>query len=119
MSYALRTSKQEVSAKKEIFLAPGINSFCVDKFGHYDLTFLGCHSYDASTPKSFKTGEESAIIVNAIKHRNGVRILSDINTAFKVLIEYDNGEKKYVNFAEEPTKINGKFHCFLFIVKGD
>lgn len=109
MSYALRSTKSEESISKEIFLAPGINSFCVDKFGTYDLTFAGCHTYDSSTPKSFKTGEEKPVKVNAAKHRNGVRILSDIKSTFKVQVEAENGEKNVIAFTEESTKVNGKF----------
>lgn len=109
MSYALRTTKSEESVSKEIFLAPGINSFCVDKFGHYELSFSGCHTYDASTPKSFKTGEEKPVTVNAAKHRNGIRILSDIRSSYKVLIEFENNVKKDIVFTEESTKVNGKF----------
>lgn len=107
MSYAFRSAGE--SNSKEIFLAPGINSFCVDKFGHYDLSFSGCHTYDASTPKSFKTGEERPVSVNAVKHRNGVRILTDIKSIYKVLVETENGEKNVIVFEEDATKINGKF----------
>lgn len=109
MSYAFRSAKSEEAASKEIVLAPGINSFCVDKFGHYDLSFSGCHTYDSSTPKSFKTGVSSPVSVNAVKHRNGVRILSDIKSTFKVLVESEHGEKNVVAFTEESTKVNGKF----------
>lgn len=110
MSYGLRTTaKSEKPTTKEIFLAPGINSFCVDKFGTYDLSFSGCHTYDAATPKSFKTGDEKPVIVNAAKHRNGVRILSNIKSTFKVLVEVENGQSTHITFTEEPTKVNGKF----------
>lgn len=109
MAYVFRSSKPEESTAKEIFLAPGINSFCVDRFGYYDLSFSGCHSYDSTTPKSFKTGEEKPVTVNAVKHRNGVRILSDIKSAFKVLVESETGDKNVVTFTEESTKISGKF----------
>lgn len=109
MTYVFRSTKPEESASKEIFLAPGINSFCVDRFGYYDLSFSGCHSYDSTTPKSFKTGEEKPVAVNAVKHRNGVRILSDIKSTFKVLVESETGEKNVITFTEESTKITGKF----------
>lgn len=113
MGYTFRSSaaKSGESASKEILLAPGINSFCVDKFGYYDLTYSGCHTYDSTTPKSFKTGDEKlAVTVNAVKHRNGVRILSDIKSTFKVLVESaENGEKNVITFTEESIKVNGKF----------
>lgn len=109
MSYALRSAKPSESTSKEIFLAPGINSFCVDKFGYYDLSFSGCHTYDSTTSQSFKTGEEKPVAVNAAKHRNGVRILSDIKSTFKVLVELEHGEKNVIAFTEESAKVNGKF----------
>lgn len=109
MSYVLRSTNAQESVSKEIFLAPGINSFCVDKFGHYDLSFSGCHTYDSATPRSFKTGDDKPVSVTAAKHRNGVRILSDIKSSFKVLVESENGEKNVITFMEETTKVNGKF----------
>lgn len=112
MTYGLHASpksEKSTATNKEIFLAPGINSFCVDKFGTYDLTFSGCHTYDAATPKSFKTGDEKPVTVNAAKHRNGVRILSNVKSAFKVLIEVENGQTSHITFTEEPTKVNGQF----------
>lgn len=107
MSYVFHGTKPEKST--EIFLAPGINSFCVDKFGHYDLSFSSCHTFDATTAKSFKTGEEKPVTVNAVKHRNGVRILSDIKSTFIVLVEAKNAEQNLITFIEETTKVNGKF----------
>lgn len=110
MSYGLRASaKTEKSTVKEIFLAPGINSFCVDKFGTYDLSFSGCHTYDAATTKFFKTGDKKPVTVNAAKHRNGVRILSNVKSEFEVLVEMENGHSDQITFTEEPTKVNGKF----------
>lgn len=109
MSYKFRATKTDKQASKEIFLSPGINSFCVDKFGTYDISFEGCHTYDSTSPISFKTGDGNSIAVKAIKHRNGVRILADTKSTFKVLIENEKKEKNYVNFKEEPTKVNGYF----------
>lgn len=113
MEYTFRTKSEEKIKSKEIFLAPGINSFCVDEFGYYEISFSGCHSYDESTPSSFKTGADSPVNVKAVKHRNGIRILSDIKSTFKVLVENENGEKSFIVFIEEPTKINGK-HAYKF-----
>lgn len=107
MTYTFRTSKAEKLTSKSLNLAPGVNSFCVDRFGHYDLLFSGCHTYDTSTPKSFKTGEEKPVAVNAVKHRNGVRILSNIKSSFKVLVELEDSGKNEIVFTEEPTKVNG------------
>lgn len=89
-------------------MTPGVNSFCVDQFGVYDLTFAGCHTYDSSTQSSFRTGEELPFSVTAAEHRNGVRIVSAIRSTHKALIE-SNGEKKTVTFVEETEKVNGHF----------
>lgn len=90
-------------------MAPGINSFCVDKFGQYDISVSGCHTYDSTSLRpSFSTGETAAITINAIKHKNGVRILSDIRNAFQIAVE-QNGNANIYNVAEEPNKFNGQF----------
>lgn len=109
MNYEFRSSQPGESISKEILLAPGINSFCVDKFGQYDLSFASCHTYDANTPKSFQTGVERPVSINAVKHRNGIRILSDIKTSFKVLVEPQNGESRLIAFAEEANKVKNQF----------
>lgn len=107
MKYTLDAAKPSESISKEISLAPGINSFCVDKFGQYNLKFSGCHTYDSTTTKSFKTGIEHPMAVNAVKHRNGVRIVSDTRTTFKVLSEQENGEKHVITFAEAVDEQHG------------
>lgn len=106
MTYKLRSKAPQ--AEKDIILTPGPNSFCVEQFGVYDLTFTGCHVYDKSSHSSFQTGEEKSITVTALKHRNGVKILSDIRSTHRALVE-NNGEKKSVIFTEETEKENGRF----------
>lgn len=109
MNYKLRTSKPQQSIGKDILLAPGLNSFCVDQFGHYDLAFSGCHTYDSNDAhNSFRTGDERPVEITAIKHRNGVRILSDVKSSLKLIAE-QNGERKYVTLVEEVNKVNGQF----------
>lgn len=109
MNYILRSSKPGEAISKEIVLAPGINSFCVDKYGTYDLSFSSCHTYDSSTSKSFKTGNESPVAIKAVKHRNGVQILSNIKSTFKASIESEGHPKRIVTFVEEPNKVNNQF----------
>lgn len=90
-------------------MAPGINSFCVDKFGQYDLAVSGCHVYDPNSFRSsFSTGETAPIAINAIKHRNGVRILSDERSNFKIVVQQNSRKDNYV-VTEEPNKVNGQF----------
>lgn len=101
-------SQQPADTGKDILLAPGLSSFCVEKFGQYDLTFTGCHTYAANAHRSFHTGDEVPLAINALKHRNGIRIVSDVKSSFKVLVE-QSGTKQYISPVEESQQINGKF----------
>lgn len=117
MTYILRSATHKI--EKEIFLTAGLNSFCVDNFGVYDISFKGCHTYDSTTQNSFRTGDELPINVNALKHINGVRVLSDIRSAFKLLVE-QNGEQRTVELKEESQKVDGKFsYRHEFSLKAD
>lgn len=109
MQYKIKNAKPQDSASKEILLAPGINSFCVDKFCDYDLTFSGCHTYDPNKLRtSFHPSDSSPILVNAIKHKNGIQILSNVRTALKGLVEQKNDRKQFT-FVEQSNKINGQY----------
>lgn len=110
MTYKFHATQpqQPTVAGKDILLAPGLSSFCVDQFGQYDLTFAGCHTYDTNALRSFQTGDELPLAINAIKHRNGIRILSDVRSVFKVAVE-GGGAKQYITPLEDSQKINGKF----------
>lgn len=111
MTYKFHTTQpqQPTVAGKDILLAPGLSSFCVDQFGQYDLTFAGCHTYDTNALRSFQTGDELPLAINAIKHRNGIRILSDVRSVFKVAVE-GGGAKQYITMLEDSQKIDGKFN---------
>lgn len=110
MSYKLHSTQPQQTAvlTKQILLAPGLSSFCVDQFGQYDLTFTGCHTYETDAHRSFHTGDEVPLAINAIRHRNGIRFVSDVKSAFKVLVE-QGGVTHYISPVEEPQKINGQF----------
>lgn len=107
MTYEFHTAQPHGPALN-ILLAPGLSSFCVEKFGQYDVTFAGCHTYGADIPRSFHTGDEIPLAINAVKHSNGIRILSDVKSTFKVLIE-QRGAKRYISPSEEEQKLNGQF----------
>lgn len=109
MTYKFHTTQpQQASAPLNVLLAPGLSSFCVDKFGQYDVTFDGCHSYEADAPRSFQTGDEIPLAITAIKHSNGIRIVSNIKSTFRVLVE-QGGAKRYITPTEEEQKVNGQF----------
>lgn len=90
-------------------LNTGVNTFCVTKGGDYDIKLSGCHSYDPqSTPKSFTTRSTAPIAINAYKHRNGIRILSEGKTNYKISVE-SNGKFEAIVPVEETNKVDGYF----------
>lgn len=119
LSYKHRSEPQSAAAK-EILLAPGPNTFCVEKFGQYDIVVSGCHTYDNSALRSsFSTGETAPIVINAIKHKSGLRILSDVRNAFQIAVD-QNGQRTTYALTEEREKVNGQFaYRFDFDLRPD
>lgn len=108
MTYKLNAANQS-GQPEEIQLVTGLNQFCVTKYGQYIINFIGCHSYDTKNVPSFiHTNDLQPTVVNAIKHKNGVRILSDVSTNYKLIIERSN-KMETVNLVVEKQKIDGSF----------
>lgn len=107
MSYKLNAANQSDQAE-EIQLVTGLNQFCVTKFGQYMINFIGCHSYDSNVPPFMHTNDIQPTVVNAIKHKNGVRLLSDINANYKFTVERGN-KVETVELAADQQKVDGLF----------
>lgn len=117
LKYQLRS---ENLLTKEMKLSVGQNTFCVGKSGVYDISLTGCHYYDAqSTVKSFTTNSPAPITITALKHRTGVRILSEEQTNYKINVQI--GEKKEtITPIEETNKVDGYFsYKHYFNLKAD
>lgn len=117
LKYQLRSENLLTTEKK---LSVGQNTFCVGKSGVYDISLTGCHYYDAqSTVKSFTTNSAAPITITALKHRTGVRILSEEQTNYKINVQI--GEKKeLVTPVEETNKVDGYFsYKHYFNLKAD
>lgn len=109
----------EQSVIQEMTLIPGLNSFCVSKFGQYDISFVGCHYYDDNLPTTLDTGSRTPITITATKHRNGIRILSDEKTQFSLLVEAQ-GQKETVTPTLEAERIDGFLsYRYEFRLKAD
>uniref|UniRef100_U5EYY7 Putative metalloproteinase-related collagenase pm5 n=1 Tax=Corethrella appendiculata TaxID=1370023 RepID=U5EYY7_9DIPT len=107
ISYKL---KQVENAKShEAILTPGLNSFCVEKAGTYDIKFSGCHLYDENVVKTFSTNSQTPLNVNAVKHLNTVKILStDRVSDYQVKI-FTSGKnvEEFVRFTTTGSKEDG------------
>ena len=68
-----------------------------------------CHIYDSSVPKSFSTRNQSPITVTAVKHRHGVRILSETALKYSIDVVRDSGVTEVVKLREESQKVDGYF----------
>lgn len=96
---------------QDVALVPGLNTICTKAFGTYDVRFIGCHTYDnAELPRSIHIADHAPITVNAIKHRTGVRILSDVadGSAFRLRAEGKDWAEN-VALVPEKTKQDGLF----------
>ncbi|KAM7342613.1 BOS complex subunit NOMO1 [Cochliomyia hominivorax] len=93
-------------------LLAGVNTFCVPKFGTYNIKLEGCHLYnEEELPSSFDTSNTNPIIVNANAHKVGVRVLipDSSEDSLKFLIESELLGKKLVTPVAESHKVDGKY----------
>ncbi|EDW08984.1 nodal modulator 3 [Drosophila mojavensis] len=115
MRYVHVTGPSEPKAPIETLkILSGVNTFCVSKYGSYDFKLEGCHIYDDSLPSKFITPEPDqlqTLIVNAIAHKTGVRVLStDPNLdSLKLAVESQSLGKQIVTPIAEAHKVDGKF----------
>ena len=89
-------------------LHKSVDTFCIPKAEVYVLTYSGCHTYDNSkTPSTLSTADHSPINVIAVKHKNGIRILSGLANTYTVTVENDGKKVNEVKLHEEPNKADG------------
>ncbi|KAH8269451.1 hypothetical protein KR018_003390 [Drosophila ironensis] len=114
MRYTHVTGPSEQKAPTETLkIASGVNTFCVNKYGSYDFKLEGCHTYDSTLPSKFITPEPEqlqTLIINAVAHKTGVRVLSTEPTAdsIKLVLESEAGREVITPVAES-HKVDGKF----------
>lgn len=95
--------------EEHLELIPGVNSLCVPKHGTYDVKYSGCHTFDENTAKSISTSSIVPITVNAEKHKQGIRILSEVSNAYSAVIEKDGEKIDDIRLKEESHKVDGYF----------
>lgn len=90
----------------------GANEFCVPKAGIYDMKVSGCHTFEEDT-KVLSTKSTTPVHVTAIKHKNGIRILSEISQQFNIEVQYEDESKEILKPVEESERVDGYFAYIL------
>ncbi|XP_023031722.1 nodal modulator 3 [Drosophila willistoni] len=105
---------QPKPATETLKILSGVNTFCVSKYGSYDFKLEGCHLYDDSLPSKFITPEPEqlqTLIINAIAHKTGLRVLSSEPNAdsLKLVVESESLGKQTITPTAEAHKVDGKY----------
>lgn len=110
MTYKYRPADPSTPQLEEYLeLTAGVNSLCVPKHGTYDVKYAGCHTFDTNTATAFSTSSLVPITVNADKHKQGVRILSEVSNTYSAVIEQDGDKIDEIRLKEESHKVDGYF----------
>lgn len=99
---------------QQVSLVPGLNTICTAAYGTYDVRFIGCHTYDTNElPLTIDIANHAPITINAIKHRSGVRILSD-TVATTLTLQADAKDwSRTVQPTAEPQLVDGQ-HAYRY-----
>ncbi|XP_034104568.1 nodal modulator 3 [Drosophila albomicans] len=115
MKYTHITGPSEPKSPTEsLKILSGVNTFCVSKYGSYDFKLEGCHIYDDTLPSKFITPEPEqlqTLIVNAIAHKTGVRVLSTEPNAdsLRLAVETEANGRQIITPIAESHKVDGKY----------
>lgn len=74
MVYSFINADNSPSKAEVTQLGSGLNTFCVEKSGKYNVKLMGCHVYPEDIPKTFSTETFSPITFAARAHHVGFRI---------------------------------------------
>jgi hypothetical protein len=107
-SYVIQgsSSTEKLVEKSNIQFTKGANVLCVPSPGSYKLKASGCHVFDEDT-KVVQTSSSDPIYINAVKHKNGIRILSEIEKSFEIDAEFENGSKQVLKPSKHSEKVDG------------
>ncbi|XP_037945256.1 nodal modulator 1 [Teleopsis dalmanni] len=104
------TTNSQTQTTNNLKLVTGVNTFCVSKYGTYRIWVESCHLYDENLPKSFTTND-APILITAIAHKVGIRVLSTESTAESLQLEVESSSlgKELIQPKAELHKVDGKF----------
>lgn len=92
MTYKLKNAENDKS--DEMLLTSGMNTFCVQKAGTYEIKLSGCHQYGADVPKYFSTSDVASVTISALRHRHTVKILAEEKDTYKTFVTSKSGTEK-------------------------
>lgn len=87
-------------------MSSGANEICVPKSGIYDMKISGCHIF-AEDAIMLSTKGTTPVHITALKHRNGIRILSEISQQFMIEVQYANELKESLRPVQQAEKVDG------------
>lgn len=87
-------------------MSSGANEICVPQSGIYDMKITGCHIYKEDN-LVLSTKSTTPVHVTAVKHRNGFRILSEMNQQFMVEVQYESELKEVLKPVLQADKVDG------------
>ncbi|XP_055379497.1 BOS complex subunit NOMO1 [Condylostylus longicornis] len=107
-------SEKEKSFADSIKIMSGVNTFCVPRSGEYSFTLEGCHTYLSDIPTSFTTNDKNPVVLTAVAHKIGIRVLSPESNivSLKLQIETSTG-KEIVTPISESHKVDG-YHSYRY-----
>ncbi|CAO1434626.1 unnamed protein product [Diamesa serratosioi] len=108
-SYKLISTGTDEHVKENLIeLSNGYNDLCVPQSGDYIMKLSGCHSFD-DNEKLFSTNDVTPLNIVAVFHRNGIRILSEMESTFTIQAVKEDGTKKILKPEPESQKVDGYF----------
>uniref|UniRef100_A0A1I8P9T7 Uncharacterized protein n=1 Tax=Stomoxys calcitrans TaxID=35570 RepID=A0A1I8P9T7_STOCA len=108
----MKYAHSSATSTDNLKLLAGVNTFCVPISGSYSIKLEGCHLYDEQTlPSTFSTTNTNPIIINAVAHKVGVRVLSPESSVqnLNLLIESATLGKIQIKPTAEAHKVDGKY----------
>ncbi|XP_062553237.1 BOS complex subunit NOMO1 [Armigeres subalbatus] len=115
MTYKLKGV--EGAKQEEMLLTSGMNMFCVQKAGSYEINLSGCHRYGADVPKVFSTSDVAPVSISALSHRHTVKILAEEKDTYKTLVTSKSGTETIEFKASDKRFENSNVYEHDFFLK--
>lgn len=110
----------EGAKSEEMLLTSGMNTFCVQKAGSYEIELSGCHKYGADVPKAFTTSDPAPVSLTALSHRHTVKILAEEKYTYKTKVTSKSGTET-IEFISSEQRAEGAhvYRYDFFLEQGE
>lgn len=117
MIYSFINAEKTPTKGEVVHLGSGLNTFCVNKAGSYNLRLMGCHVYPEDVAKTFSTDTLSPVTFPAKSHNVAFRINTPRGTkpelVHLVLDSKVSGKRQLVPIVEADKPNSFKFETQL------